>query len=218
MRHLLLLSVVLAFTTTVQAEDLSGRTAKVTKESEMRIEDRVVQRAAVGERLVIKKTQGEWYWVTTTAGVTGWIHGPDLELLSPESALEEPRAPGDEKLLLIGAMSTPYLYTTYAYLGATADGLRRDIYTGNQVQERTEEVRKMCVTVEVHMKKLVATELAPSDKAAIEQMLGCLTLLQKQSAALAEFAKSGKRDGDESYIKAAKRTWQAISTVATPKE
>ena len=53
-RILCLFLLVVSVAPVLRAEDRVGQTASVTKEAELRIEDRIVQKLKIGERVVIK--------------------------------------------------------------------------------------------------------------------------------------------------------------------
>ena len=205
--------------TVVRAEDRLGRTAAVTKEAELRIEDRVVQKLKVGERVVIKKEQGEWSWVSTASGVAGWINSGNVSIIpGTEPSEDTPAAVEDDRLLLIGVVSTSYLYTTYAYLGTTADGVRHKIYTAEEVQQRVAEVQKMTDGVASRRKKLKTDDLAAPDRAALDRMQKSLSLIKVQATALSEFARSGSSESDQAYQNAATKSWQSLSVTLGNKE
>lgn len=116
-------------------------------------------------------------------------------------------------LATIGVLAGQNVYTTYAYIGAVADGLGNSTYTAEQVQQLMAEVSGMMVIVRQHLQAVRETTIVDADRAAIDEVLSILTLLSDEADALARFAQSGADADLAAYDKARTTVWPKLKAI-----
>lgn len=190
-----------------------GDTVKATRSIELKVEEEVVASVETGDTLKVRKTSGKWLWVQTADGQRGWVLKDFVRSGDAAAADEAPPAPAATKPAQAAASSDPWLttvgvlagqniYTTYAYIGAVADGYGGKSYTARQVQDLMAEVVAMANVTRQHLQQVQQTGLVEQDRAAIDEVLSILALLSDEATALSNYAKSGSDVDLQAYGKA----------------
>lgn len=110
----------------------------------------------------------------------------------------------------IGGFSGSYIYTSYAYIGATADAYAKDIYTAGQVKTMMDEKSKIIFHLIDMLNKVRNTNIVENDKIFIDSMIEILELLKVEADALSAFASSNNPADVEKYDVARKKAWPKI--------
>ena len=110
----------------------------------------------------------------------------------------------------VGGFSGSYIYTTYAYIGATADAYAKDIYPASQVKVMMDEKVQMIKNLVTQLQAVQATNIVAEDKQFISSMIEILTLLQVEAESLASFASTNDQADVERYDQARKQAWPKI--------
>lgn len=121
-------------------------------------------------------------------------------------------AKSDETVYIetIGVFGGIYIYTTYAYIGTTADAFSKDIYDAGQVKSMMDEKINMLNNLEAMLLRVQATNMAPADKKFIASMLDIIGLLRQEASALSEFVNTKDEADAEKYDQARKAAWLKI--------
>ena len=121
-------------------------------------------------------------------------------------------AQADDALYLqtIGGLVGPYVYTSYAYIGATADAFAKDLYPASQVKTMMDEQVKMINHLLDMIQKVQATKIAENDRKFLGHMLEVLELLKSEAQSLSAFAVSKNPQDLEKYDQARKTVWPKI--------
>jgi hypothetical protein len=121
-------------------------------------------------------------------------------------------AQADDALYLqtIGGLVGPYVYTSYAYIGATADAFAKAMYPASQVKTMMDEQVKMINHLLDMIQKVQATKIAENDRKFLGSMLEVLELLKSEAQSLSAFAVSKNPQDLEKYDQARKTVWPKI--------
>jgi len=202
-----------------------GEIVNATTAVELKVEDTVVASVAAGDALTVRKVADKWLWVQTADGHRGWVlkdqvsvtaaPQPRAEAPSPSAAptTSQPRAANDPWLTAIGVLSGQNIYTTYAYIGAVADGYGNESYTAVQVQQLMKEVATMANVTREHLQRVRDTNIVDQDRAVIDEVITIIELLTKEANALSRYAKSGADADLQAYDKARTEVWPKVRTM-----
>lgn len=126
-----------------------------------------------------------------------------------------PAQAADEALYLetIGGLVGSYIYTSYAYIGATADAFAKDLYPASQVKTMMDEKVKMINHLMDMIQKVQATNIAENDRRFLGSMLEVLELLKNEAQSLSTFAVTKNPQDLEKYDQARKTVWPKIKNV-----
>lgn len=113
----------------------------------------------------------------------------------------------------IGGFCGSYIYTSYAYIGATADAFTKDIYTPAQVKVMMEETVGILDNLMSLLASVRNTNVAPSDRQFIDSMVEVLELLKIEARALATFTQTRKQDDVQRYDRAREEAWPKIKKI-----
>ena len=113
----------------------------------------------------------------------------------------------------IGGLAGSYIYTSYAYIGATADAFAKDLYPASQVKTMMDEKVKMINHLIDMIQKVQATNIAENDRKFLGSMLEVLELLKNEAQSLSTFAVSKNPQDLEKYDQARKTVWPKIKNV-----
>ncbi|REJ96160.1 MAG: hypothetical protein DWQ45_03325 [Planctomycetota bacterium] len=200
--------------------DVVTPTAKV----DLKVENEVVATAAKGDRLTVRMVQGKWLWVENAEGERGWIEKRRVSLVDDDSPPDRPSPPDDEAapddgpdddpwLVTIGVLAGQNIYTTYAYIGAVADGYANDNYDGEQTRELMQETISLAEVAIEHLKTVQKSNIVESDKEAIDDIVEIFELLKREATALSDFTQSGAQEDLDAYEEARTTVWPRIKSV-----
>lgn len=218
---------------------VAGDEVVPSRQTSLKVKSTVVDTVGPGDVLVVEQVQGDWLWVRSPAGKSGWVKVDAVSRLdavapgSPDEAqplpplaatprgnpppteplpAEPPPAdPDSERLYLIGAMGGSLVYTTYAYIGVLADSLSKDLYTTQQVQELLKETIAMSQSLIKRLERVRAGGLTEEDQEAIDKMIAIHKLLQDQAQAASRFAATRSAQDAETFDTARSTVWPRIS-------
>jgi len=113
-------------------------------------------------------------------------------------------------LTAIGVLAGQNIYTSYAYIGAIADGYGSKTYSAVQVQQLMDEVAKMLELTHKHVQHVCDVTEAGDERAAIEEVLTIFDLLSNEARALARYARTGTESDLQAYDKARSSAWPMV--------
>lgn len=217
--HLLL--IVLVGVGTACGQDV-GDTVQAATAVQLKIEDESVATVAAGDALTVRKVADSWLWVQTADGRRGWVLKDQVRTAAPSqqrtasptpaaaSTTTPARAANDPWLTAIGVLSGQNIYTTYAYIGAIADGYGNKSYTAEQVQQLMKDVATMAGVTREHLQQVRDTNIVDQDRAVIDEVITIITLLTEEANALSRYAKSGADADLQTYDKARTEAWPKV--------
>ncbi len=122
------------------------------------------------------------------------------------------RARADDACLeAVGGASAGYVYSTYMFIGVTADAFTKKAYDADKVKQLMTVGMKMLAESEKQLEKMKRSGLDSADRAVVEEFLAVLGLLRAQAGALITYSKSGLVKDAECYEKARKKAWSRIT-------
>lgn len=110
----------------------------------------------------------------------------------------------DACLEAVGGLSASHTYTTYMYVGVTADMLAVKGYEAEQVVTMMNEVTSLCQNAHRLVDKLQDGKLNEGDRRYLDEIQEIYQLLKSEAETLATFAKSGKPEDKGAYEAARK--------------
>jgi hypothetical protein len=123
-------------------------------------------------------------------------------------------AAADQKLVCIGALSGAHIYTTYGYVGGTADLYAAQSYTAERVQELMKEVVGLSDVCIKELEKVKDSEgVTEEDKATIDKVIEVYQLLKQEATALSDYSKSQDKDDLDKLESARTTVWPKIKDV-----
>jgi len=135
--------------------------------------------------------------------------GVVAEVTKSEAAVAA--APQDVGTLqIIGVLSASHMYTTYGYIGVTADALTKKVYGADQVKELMTEVSAMCDNITDQMGKVNPKELSEDDRRALGEMTAIYGQLKQEAEALKAYAGQRSDKNAAAYDEARKQVWPRI--------
>jgi len=196
-----------------------GDTVRARQALDLKVENQAVASAAEGELLTVRKFTGKWLWVQTAAGKRGWVLREHVEVVANRPDVPQPASPaspappkaGDDPWLrAIGVLSGQNIYTTYAYIGAVADGYGDSTYDAQHVQQLMAEIVGMSKASREGLEKVRATNIVDQDKATIADVISILDLLSQEAEALSRYAGSSSDQDLQAYEKARTDVWPKV--------
>jgi hypothetical protein len=219
-----LLTIVVVSPTPASAQVVGDRVAP-RRAIELKVKDQVMAKAGPEETLTVEKTQDDWLWVATAAGVHGWVLKEDVKPAqspaAPPARAEPSQAPAnpqddaniDDRLYLIGAMGATQVYLTYSYIGAIGDSYVHKTIEAAKVQDLMSEVDGMGDHLVKNLKEVRDGDLTEEDRAAIDQMIAINEMLQTQAQALSAFSADPTPENAQTFDSIRMRVWPLISNL-----
>ena len=93
----------------------------------------------------------------------------------------------------IGALAASQVYTTFLYVGVTADAFEKKVYKAKQVRGMMDEMVGAIGNVTGYLEKVKATNIVERDKAFVTEMVQIFALIRKEALALKEYAGTGAK-------------------------
>ncbi|MFO1095327.1 MAG: hypothetical protein U0992_18785 [Planctomycetaceae bacterium] len=220
-----------------------GDTVHAVQSADLKVQEAVVAKVAVGDALTVRKVAGRWLWVQTATGQRGWVLKDQVEVTvrplpaattgksgndapapqpvrvrEPAAARREvkPVAGTDSNspwLGAIGVLAGQNVYTSYAYIGAIADGYGQKTYDAAHVQQLMNEVAGMLAVARKNMESVRDTATVEQDRAAIDDVISILDLLSEEATSLAKYTKSGAEADLQAYDQARTTVWPKVQAM-----
>jgi hypothetical protein len=114
-------------------------------------------------------------------------------------------------LQVIGVLSASHMYTTFGYIGVTADALTKKVYPSTQVEELMTEVSSMCDNIIEQLNTVSRDEMSEDDTAALAEMVSIYRLLKVEAESLKKYAKDRTAPNAEEFEQARKNAWPRIA-------
>jgi len=113
------------------------------------------------------------------------------------------------RLQAIGSLSAAHVYTSYGYVGVTADAYVADAFTVEQVTDLMGELDDM-IELNILALKRVRQDVEGDDQEFIDDIMRVYGLVQKESQALVAFAKSQEPADADEFEKVRKAIWPEL--------
>lgn len=141
---------------------------------------------------------------------TGVVIEVQKSELAPAPAAGTAVAPSEESLQIVGVLTASHMYTTFGYIGVTADALSKKVYPSERVRELMTEVSAMCDNVVAQMGRLDRKKLSDDDGKAIDEMISIYRQLKVQAEALKTYAGQRTEKNAAEFDTARKTVWPRI--------
>jgi hypothetical protein len=203
-----------------------GDQVRVRQAVELKVEDQVVATVPAGDPLTVRRTSDKWLWVQTADGQRGWVlkelvrpagntteipPAPPGRLPTPAAARPaDPASGNDPWLLAIGVLAGQNIYTTYAYIGAVADGYEYKTYDAEEVQQLMADVSSMSRVAADHLRHVRDSGIVADDRAAIERVMEILADLSTKADALGKYAQTKDEQDLKAYNEARTKVWPKV--------
>ncbi|MBU2552413.1 MAG: hypothetical protein KKB20_28630 [Proteobacteria bacterium] len=107
----------------------------------------------------------------------------------------------------IGGFLGSHMYTTFAYIGVTADAYAKNVYTAAQVKKMMEHKAATIKDVIGNLKKIESLNLPEGDRRFLTSSLEVFDLLLVEAEALATLVSSSNQESLEKYDQAREQSW-----------
>lgn len=117
-----------------------------------------------------------------------------------------------DQLESIGSLSAAHIYTSYGYIGVTADAFVEKAFTAQTVTELMTEVVNM---IEINIKSLrkVQDNVSKDDGEFIDAMINVYELVNLQAKALIKYVETEKPQDAEAFEKARTAAWPKLKVL-----
>lgn len=116
--------------------------------------------------------------------------------------------PCDPALSAMGALGGGYIYMTYAFIGASADGFSAGTYKPQQIQAMMKETEAALGATEKALKGV--PNLTPSDQRAVNSMVSIMTDLKMLSRTVSAYSQTKSQADAQRYQQIRQRVWPNI--------
>lgn len=145
-----------------------------------------------------------------SAGGPGLVVEVQKSELAPAPTAGGATVPAEESLQIVGVLTASHMYTTFGYIGVTADALSKKVYPAERVRELMTEVSAMCDNVIAQMGRLDRKKLSEDDGKAIDEMISIYRQLKVQAEALKTYAGQRTDKNAAEFDTARKTVWPRI--------
>lgn len=200
------------YASAVRAQEV-GNTVRARQAVDLKVENQAVATAQQGDLLTVRKKNDQWLWVQTAEGKRGWLLSDQVEVVATPAAgapARKPNAGQEPWLQSIGVLSGQNIYTTFAYIGAIADGYGNKAYTAKHVQQLMAEIVGMSKVSRDSLEKVRSSNIVEQDKAAIKDVIDILDLLSQEADALSRYVESRSDADFQAYEKARDDVWPKV--------
>ncbi len=130
-----------------------------------------------------------------------------LALAAPATATAQEANP---HLEAIGALMAGQLYTSYTYIGVTADAYAKGVYKAKQVRGMMNEAEALLNNVAGFLNKVKATKIVESDRKVLDEGIAIIGLLRNEAKALTRYAGTAAETDRSAYNRAREEAWGRI--------
>lgn len=111
----------------------------------------------------------------------------------------------------IGGFGGIHIYTTYAFIGVTADSFSKNVYDATRVKGMMDDTSNMLNKMTELLTQLEKSDMVTeADKAYIGEMIEIIALLKEEAESLSAFAASKNPEDVERFALARKKAWPKI--------
>ena len=118
----------------------------------------------------------------------------------------------DPHLKTIDAIGKGYLFMTYAFIGATADGLAEEAFTDEHVRHMMAETIAVLRMIDNYLAVLPKSSL-PEENDNVKSLLEICALLTVEAEALAAYAASRKPEDAAGFQLARQKVWPRLELI-----
>ena len=140
--------------------------------------------------------RGICFTFLATALVVATVGGTDTASSSAEEV----------QLQAIGSLAAAHIYTSYGYVGVTADGLVAKTFTAKQVIELMSEVDDM-LTMNMEALQKVSSSVSGDDRQFVDDLINIYQMVKKETMALTTYARTEKAEDAAAFEKSRKSIW-----------
>ena len=112
-----------------------------------------------------------------------------------------------------GAVCASYIYTSFAYIGLSADAYSAKVYTAENINTWMEEQKQAMQAMQENITALRSVVTDQGDIQAIDSIVDILKLLNQQADGLAKYALSGSNTDANQFDQARTTVWPKIKTL-----
>ena len=147
---------------------------------------------------VVHRVQGNSAWLTMA-----FI----LIAVAPGSAQAD-----KVQLQAIGSLAAAHVYTSYGYVGVTADAYVAESFNPKQVADLMGELNDM-IDLNVSALQKVRAHVDGDDRIFLDDLIRVYGMVQKEAEALVAFAQSQEPADADSFEKARKAVWPELKVL-----
>ena len=118
----------------------------------------------------------------------------------------------DSQLQAIGSLAAAHVYTSYGYVGVTADAFVADSFTANQVTDLMTEVTEM-IDLNVEALQKVRASVGDDDQEFLDDLVRVYRLVKREAQALVIFARSKHPEDAAAFEKSRKAVWPHLKNL-----
>ena len=128
-------------------------------------------------------------------------------------SLVVPRGMADDvQLQAIASLAAAHVYTSYGYVGVTADAFVSNSFTAKQVRDLMGEVKDM-IELNIEVLEKVRDKTLGDDREFIEELIKVYEMVKEEAAALVAYVKTGASDDAAAFEKARKSVWPYLKNI-----
>lgn len=116
------------------------------------------------------------------------------------------------ELQAIGSLAAAHVYTSYGYVGVTADAFVADSFTRQQVNDLMNEVSDM-IDLNVEALQKVREHVGGDDREFLDDLIDVYGLVRGETIALVAYARSKEPDDAAAFEKARKAVWPKLKVL-----
>ena len=147
----------------------------------------------------------ESFSLTSTLAIRLLLSVPLVLLLPHPAHGDANRA----QLEAIGSLAAAHVFTSYGYIGVTADAFVEDTFTAEQVGELMTEVVNM-LDINIRALRKIQESVGEEDGTFITNLVEIYELVKQQARALVAYAKSREPEDAQAFEKARTAVWPKL--------
>lgn len=203
----------------LQAQERGSR-VRVLRDTSLKVEGTILGQLAAGTDLTVETVQGEWLWVRTGTGQSGWIRQTDAQVLASSGSVTStvPSSPPQpEAQYLVGWLLTSQVITLHDQLLL--------LHELQQVQtSEIDRLLKRTGVVLVHIQKLQellntapTAGTSPLDKQVRSDLLPLLAAIEAEAQALQSLIRFPSTESRDAFAKAQLKAEQLFKQISQDK-
>lgn len=204
----------------LQAQERGNR-VRVLRDTALKVEGTILGQLAAGTDLTVETIQGDWLWVRTGTGQSGWIRQTDAQLLDQTSKPVPPGSttpPQQDAQYLVGWLLTSQLIALHDQLLL--------LHELQQVQTTDiDRLLKRTAVVLIHIQKLQellnsapTAGAGPLDKQVRSDVLPLLAAIEAEAQALQSLIRFPSTESRDAFAKAQLKAEQLFKQITQDKQ